>query len=188
MIGWRVLPAVAVALLTGTLVACHSPPPPPPAPPPLPAPPPVAAPPPLVVTGRWSFAVTGTACVAHTSNCDVSLGIRIGRDDKVELSVVGQKVRSAVARGGMRARLRFEGSGGSWTLPARSSSHRAVVAVVPLRETTANNVLLLLGGGRLRTEVGAASVPVLRLPDSDVAGREWFECVRSELGHTAPGS
>jgi hypothetical protein len=141
-----------------------------------------------VVSGRWSFAITGTACVAYASNRDVSLALRIGRDDRVELSVAGRKVRTAVTRGGRRARLRFEGTAGSWTLPARSSAHRAVVAVVPLNETAANQVLVLLGGGRLRTEIGRAYVPVLRLADSDVAGRDWFDCVRSELGRTAPGS
>ncbi len=188
MIGRRVLPAMAAALLAGTLIACHAPPPPPSPLPPLPVPPPFVPPPPMVVTGRWSFAITGTACVAHASNRDVSLGIRIGRDDKVELSVVGRKVRSPAARGGRQARLHFEGSAGSWTLLARSTSHRAVLAIMPLGQTTANNVLLLLGGGRLRTEVDTASIPVLRLPNSDVAGREWFDCVRSELAHTTPSS
>jgi len=102
--------------------------------------------------------------------------------------VAGRKVRSAVVHGGRRARLRFDGTAGSWTLPARSSAHRAVVAIVSLSETTADRVLTLLGGGRLRTEVGRAYIPVLRLPDSNVAGREWFDCVRSELQQATPGS
>ena len=189
MIARRSLPSVAAAaLLAGTLAGCHAPPPPPPAPPPLPVPPAFVSPPPAVVSGRWSFAITGTTCVAHASNRDVSLALRIGRDNTVELSVAGRKVRAAVTRGGRRARLRFEGATGSWTLPARSSAHRAVVAVVPLNETVANQVLVLLGGGRLRTEIGTAYVPVLRLTDSDVAGRDWFDCVRSELGRAASGS
>jgi len=187
MIARRVLPAVAAAaLLTGGLAGCHAPSPP--APPPLPAPPPFARPPPEVVSGRWSFAITGAACIAHASNPDVSLALRIGRDDKVELNVAGRKVRSAVTRRRRRARLRFEGAAGSWTVAARSTSDRTVVAVVPLGATTASHVLALLGGGHLRTEVGTADVPVLRLPDSDVAGREWFDCVRSELGRTQSGS
>jgi len=185
----RVLPAVAsAALLAGALVGCHAPPPPPPASPPLPVPPPFVQPPPEVVSGRWSFSIADTGCVANASNPDVSLALQIGQHNKVELSVAGRKVRSAVPRRGSRARLRFEGPAGSWTLPARSTAHRAVVAVVPLNETTASNVLALLGGGHLRTEVGTRFVPVLRLPDSDVAGRDWFDCVRSELGHPASGS
>jgi hypothetical protein len=189
MIARRRLPTVAAAaLLAGTLAGCHAPPPPPPPPPPLPVPPAFVSPPPEVVSGRWSFAITDTACVAHASNPDVSLALRIGHDKRVELSVAGRKVRNAVTHGGWRARLRFEGAAGSWTLPARSSAQRAVVAVVPLNETTAKQVLVLLGGGRLRTEVGRAYIPVLRLTGSDVAGRDWFDCVRSELGDTASGS
>lgn len=186
MIARRVLSAVvAAALLTGALAGCQAPPPPPP---PLPVPPPFVPPPPEVVSGRWSFAITGGACIAHASNRDVSLALRIGRGNKVELSVAGRKVRSAVTRRRRRARLRFEGAAGSWTVSARSSPDRSVVAVVPLNKTTASHVLALLGGGHLRTQLGAAVVPVLRLPDSDVAGREWFDCVRSELGRTASGS
>lgn len=186
MIARRILLAVA-ALLTGALAGCHAPPPPP-EPPPLPVPPPFVRPPPEVVSGRWSFAITGAACIANVSNRDVSLTLRIGRDDNLELSVAGRKVRSVVTRAGRRARFRFEGAAGAWSVPARSSGDLAVVAIVPLSETTASHVLGLLGGGHLRTDVGTALVPVLRLPDSDVAGREWFDCVRSELERTAPGS
>jgi hypothetical protein len=187
MIARRMLLTVA-GLLAGTLAGCHTPPPPAPAPPPLPVPPAFVSRPPAVVSGRWSFAITDSACVAHASNSDVSLTLRIGHDERVELSVAGRKVRAAVTRGGRSARLRFEGAAGSWTLPARSSAHRAVVAIVPLNQTAANQVLVLLGGGRLRTQVGTAYIPVLRLTDSDVAGRDWFDCVRRELGSTAVGS
>ena len=187
MIARRVLPVVAaVALLTGALAGCHAPSPP--RAPPLPVPPPFVHPLPEVVSGRWSFAITDAACIAYASNPEVSLALRIGRHDKVELSVAGRTVRSAITHRRRRARLRFEGPAGSWTVAARSTSDRTVVAVVPLGATTASHVLALLGGGHLRTEVGTADVPVLRLPDSDVAGREWFDCVRSELRRTQSGS
>ena len=182
----RGLPAAAAAaFLAATLGGCHAPPPPPP-PPPLPVPPAFVPPPTTAVTGRWSFEITGTACVASVSNPDVSLEVQVDHDGRVELSVTGRQVRSAVTRGGRRARLRFEGAAGSWTLPAGSTSHRAVVAVEPLSEMTANQVLVLLGGGRLRTEIGRAYIPVLRLTDSDVAGRDWFDCVRNQLAPPPP--
>jgi hypothetical protein len=190
MIRRQVLSTLAAAcLLASALVSCHAPPPPPPPPPPpLPVPPPFVPPPPKVVSGRWSFAVTENSCVAHAWNSNVSLGLHIGSDHRVELSVAGRAVRLMVARSGRRARFRFEGPAGSWTLPARSTRYRAVLAVLPLSKTSANHVLALLGGGRLRTEIGTAYVLVMRLPDSDVAGREWFDCVRNELGHVTPST
>ncbi len=187
MIARRLLSAVASALLVGGLFGCQAPLPPPSIPPvSLPLPPPVAPPAPETVSAKWSFAITGAACIAHAPGRDMSLELRIGANDRAELTVAGPAVRSAVAGGGREARLRFKGVGGAWTLPARSSAGRAVLAAAPLNETTASDVLVLLGGGRLQTEVGKAHVPVLRLPDSDVAGREWFDCVRSKLGHATP--
>jgi hypothetical protein len=68
-------------------------------------------------------------------------------------------------------------------LPARTDSHHGVIAYLRLNDTAVNNVLLLLGGGRLWTDVAKVMVPALRIPDSDVSGREWFDCVQQELSH-----
>lgn len=186
MIAPRLLAIALAVLLPGMLIGCHPPPPPPPPaeppPPPSPAPPPA----PASISTRWSFAVGETGCLAHASGHDMSLALSVDAQRKIEMTVAGSAVRKTVRRGGVRGRLRFEGAGGRWTLPARTSPHHAVLASVRLDEATAGDVLKLLGGGRLHTEVRGARVPVLRLPDSDVAGREWFGCVRKELGGSAP--
>jgi hypothetical protein len=113
----------------------------------------------------------------------LSAQLRVG-GSKVELSVAGPALRLAAAHAGRRGRLLFEGVS-RWTLPARSSADHAVVAVEHLNETSASQVLVLLSGGHLRTEVGRTHVPVLRVPDSEVAGRDWFDCVRNQIATSA---
>ncbi|HEX5325274.1 MAG TPA: hypothetical protein VFW75_01270 [Acetobacteraceae bacterium] len=178
-------PAISV-LVVAVLVGCHAPPPPPPRKPPPPLPPAAVHRVPEAVGASWSFAITATACVAHASNRDVSLAIRVGPHDSAELSVTGTAVRAVASRAGRSARLRFVGATGSWRLAARTNSAHAVAAAMPLAATAASHVLLLLGGGSLHTEIGKARVPVLRLPDSDVSGRDWFDCVRRKLGDAHP--
>ena len=138
------------------------------------------------VGARWSFTVTETTCIAHASNPKVSLTVRVSNSEAV-LSVTASTMKSSAAIANTHARLRFRGTEGSWSLPARTDSHHAVVTYLHLDDTAVNNVLLLLGGGRLQTDVAKVMVPTLRIPDSDVSGREWFDCVHKELGHLTSG-
>ena len=182
----RVIRAKSLGVLLGVLLGCQAPPPPPPppAPPPEPSPPSVPSVP-NPVGASWSFTVTETTCIAHASNPAVTLTVRVGKNQAV-LSVMAAAMKSST-KANAHAQLRFKGTDGSWTTPARTDSRHAVTAYLHLNDTAANNVLLLLGGGRLQTEVAKTVIPVLRIPDSDVSGREWFGCVRREVGRSAPG-
>jgi hypothetical protein len=181
----RIIPAKSLGVLLSVLLGCQAPPPPPaPAPPPEPPPPSVPSVP-NPVGARWSFTVTETTCIAHASNPAVTLTVRVGNNQAV-LSVMAAAMKSSTAKANAHAQLRFKGSEGSWTTPARTDSQHAVTAYLHLNDTAMNNILLLLGGGRLQTEVGKTMIPVLRVPDSDVSGREWFGCVRREVGRSAP--
>jgi hypothetical protein len=172
-------------LLTCALIGCRAHPPRPPAPAAPVAPPAIALPhQPAVIGARWSFAIVGNTCVARATSADLSLLIRVGSDQKVEFSLAGPALRLASARRGMRAQLRFAGTTGSWALQARSDSHRTFMVVLNLNATAAHDVFAALGGGTLHAQPGR--VPVLRIPDSEVAGLDWFECVRDKLGHTTP--
>jgi hypothetical protein len=163
-------------LLLSVLSGCEAPPPPAtPVPPPAP-PASVEASAPKPVGARWSFAVTETACTAHASNPAVSLTVRVSKSEAV-LSVMASAMKSATVNANTRARLRFKGTEGSWTLAARIDSQHTVAAYQHLDDAVVDNVLLLLSGGRLQTEVGTVPVPVLLIPDSNVSGREWFDCV-----------
>ena len=181
-----VMRADLVIVLLSTLSGCQAPPPPA-APPPAPPPPPSVEPlAPSPVGARWSFTVTQTACIARASNPAVSLTVRVGNNEAV-LSVMAPAMKASTANTDAHARLRFRGTEGAWTLPARTDSHHTVAAYLRLDDTTAKTVLSLLGGGHLQTDVAKVMVPELRIPDSDVSGREWFDCVHKELGHLSPG-
>ncbi len=173
---------VAAGTLLATLVACH-PTPPPPRPvaiaPAVPHPPP----PPEPVSASWSFSITQTACVARAVGREVSLTVNVGIK-KVEFVLAARVLHSkATTRTGTRGTLRFHGGAGSWTWPARVNAHRDLAGVLPANKTAANNVLVALEGGTLRTEAGHAVVPLLLVPAANVAGRDWFECVAAKITH-----
>ncbi len=179
----RLMIRASVVVLLGVLIGCQAPPPP--LPPPGPPPPPAARIEPSVpkpVGARWSFTVTETACIAHASNPAVSLTVRVG-DNQAVLSVMASAMKSSTVGANTHARLLFRGPQGSWTLPARTDSHHVVMASLQLNDTAVNNVLVLLGGGRLETDVAKVMVPALRIPDSDVSGREWFDCVHKAIAY-----
>jgi len=179
----RLMIRASVVVLLSVLIGCQASPPP--LPPPVRPPPPAAriepsAPKP--VGARWSFTVTETACIAHASNPAVSLTVRVG-DNQAVLSVMASAMKSSTVGANTHARLLFRGPQGSWTLPARTDSHHVVMASLQLNDTAVNNVLVLLGGGRLETDVAKVMVPALRIPDSDVSGREWFDCVHKAIAY-----
>lgn len=169
-------------VLVAALAACHPPPPPPPPvaeapPPPVIEPPP----PPAPVSASWSFSVTQTACVAHAFNHEASLTLSFGSDGHLEFVLSAPALRSRAVRTGARGRLRFRGGTGSWVWPARVTTHRTLVGVIPANKIAANDLLIALEGGLLRTELAHARVPALRVPAANVAGREWFDCVRTKI-------
>lgn len=178
---------VAAGTLLAILVACHPTPPPPR---PVAIAPTIQHPPrpPEPVSASWSFSITQTACVARVVGREVSLTVNVGVK-KLEFVLVARVLRSAgTTRAGTRGMLRFHGSAGSWTWPARINAHRDLAGVLPADKTAANNVLAALEGGTLRTQVGHAVVPVLLVPAANVAGRDWFECVGAKLDHANSGA
>ncbi len=169
-----------LGLLLVPLAACHRQLPPAAAPVVVPRPPaPHVEAPPAPVGAAWSFAMAESACEAHATHRGLSLAVRVG-DNRIAFTLAGETVRRLHLRKGTRTQLRFAGSAGSWSVPARFGSGSFSTAV-PLNQTSANNVLTLLSGGSLRTSAANGRVPVLRIPDADVSGREWFDCVRQKL-------
>jgi hypothetical protein len=133
------------------------------------------------VSASWSFAITETACVATASSRDVSLTVRVDETGHVGLNLAATALRTNAVHSGVRGRVRFEGREASWTLSARTDNNHHLVVALNLNQRSAKDVLVMLGGGTLRTELTNAEVPVLRLPVSNVSGRDWFECVRERV-------
>ncbi len=168
------------------LSSCHRPPPPPAPIAAAPPPPVIQSPkPPAPVNASWSFSITQTACIARAVNREVSLTVNVGSDGKLEYVLSATALRSGAKRTGSRGRLRFHGSAGSLVWPARATAQRTLAGSLPANGTAANEVLIALGGGTLRTEFAHARVPVLRVPAANVAGRDWFECVRAKIDHAS---
>lgn len=167
------------------LAACHRPPPP--APPVALEPPPVMQHPkqPGPVNASWSFSIMQSACVAHAVNREASLMLRFGSNGKFEFVFSSPSLRSAARHAGVHGRLQFHGGAGSWTWSARTTTHRTLSGLLPANQSAANDVMIALGGGALRTELVHARVPLLRIPAANVAGRDWFECVRAKIGHAS---
>lgn len=168
-------------VLGATLVGCTQPPPPP-VPVPIALLPPRIQPPrpPEPVNASWSFSVTQTACVARAVSREVSLTLSFGSNSKLEFTLSAQVLRSG-GRAGARGRLQFHGGTGSWVWPARVDPHSTLTVLPPPSKTAAKDVLIALDGGTLRTEFIHVMVPPLRVPAANVAGREWFDCVRAKI-------
>jgi hypothetical protein len=170
-----------LGLLLFPLAGCQQQPAPPApavAPPPPPAPHVEAPPPP--VSAAWSFAMTTSTCEAHATHRGLSLTLHVS-GNSIALTLAGDTLRRLHLRTGTRTQLRFAGSAGSWSVPARFGSDRSFSTAIPLDQTGANHVLVLLSGGNLRTSAVQNRIPALHIPDSDVSGREWFDCVRQKL-------
>jgi hypothetical protein len=171
-------------LSVAVLAACHGPPKPAPVAlpvPPLPTPPPPVQRPLPPLPAVWSFAITNTACEAEAAHRDLALAVHVGNDGKVVLRLAGTVLRRHRWRAGTRAEFRFVGAAGLWALQSRFDADRTFVAVAPLDEISAGQVLELLGGGSLNTSAPADRIPALKIPDANVSGREWFDCVRHKL-------
>lgn len=168
-------------VLLASLAACHEPPPP--APVVLAPPPSVIEPakPPEPVNASWSFSITQSACVARAANHGVSFTLSFGSSSKLEFALSAPALHSRATRAGARGRLQFRGGTGSWTWAARVTSQRTLAGLLPANKIAADDVLIALEGGVLRTELVHSQVPALRIPAANVAGREWFDCVREKI-------
>ncbi|HEY6433415.1 MAG TPA: hypothetical protein VIZ17_15655 [Acetobacteraceae bacterium] len=143
--------------------------------------------PPESVSASWSFSITQTACVARAVGRAMSLTVNVG-NNRLEFVLAARALESeATTPAGTRGALRFHGSAGSWTWPARVDRHRDLAGGLSASKAAVNDVLVALEGGMLRTEVGHAVVPVLLVPAANVAGRDWFECVGAKVSHENSG-
>lgn len=172
-----------LAITTVSLAACTTPPAvvaaPEPLPLPLPLPPTPPARPvaPAPVTATWSFR-SGGACSATAANPVLSL--EVGASNEA-LSLELHMSRRVALPANASVPITFSGAAGTWTTAGRLNAPRRVSASGPMTEDAASRVLVLLAGGTIRTGGRQRDVPVLRIPDAGVAGRNWFECVRQRL-------
>lgn len=164
---------IGVAVLS--LTACEKPAPPVVAPPPPPAPPP-----PVIhrpVTSTWSFQA-GDVCTATAGSATLSLDVAVSRDT-VELTA--RLPRSTTVPAGRSAAIAFTGPSGAWTVTGHGAASHKVVASQPMTEDQAGQILVLLGGGIIKTGSRSLGLPDLRIPNGGAPGRDWFDCVRRQL-------
>lgn len=136
---------------------------------------------PAEMDAEWSFAITPQSCHAQASAKDLTLTIDAEDEGIVALTVAGAAISSLVSHPGPSAHLIFSGPGGTWTLMARTQPANSLSVRMPLNKTSASDVLSLLSGGRLEGRKAQRHSPALNLPDANVAGRDWFGCVRTKL-------
>ena len=158
------------------LAACEKPPapavvgPPPPPPPP----PPVRKP----VAGVWHFH-SGEVCTASASGSALALDVTASSS---RLTLNARLSRSTPMPAGRSVAIEFAGAAGNWTVMGRkAASHRMVASQQPMAEEQAGQILVLLGGGTVRVGKPNEGLPPLQVPNSGVAGGDWFECVRRQL-------
>lgn len=134
---------------------------------------------PRVADAVWSFQMGKALCAASAAHPALTLTITVRDGRLVEVvlrSAAG--TRTAYRRGS--SYLAFSGPTGSWRIPGRVGPDRAVRLSQSLDEAAASRVLMLLEGGTVEI-AGGRGWPVLKLPPSGAAGRDWFECVRRQL-------
>lgn len=174
----RRLAALAAA---ATLAACapvklpEPPAPPPPAVTEAPAPP--RPPPPQRLSASWAFRDDGDRCTAAASSAGVVFRITATR---AAVGFSTQMLPRLAAARGRAAVLRFQGTAGSWVIPAGGRG-RTLDASSPLTEEAAGQVLVLLSGGVLQPGRAGIGWPSLALPSAGPAGKAWFDCVRRQL-------
>lgn len=128
------------------------------------------------VEGTWSFSFANGVCTASVSH--PSAGVTISAGPTSVLRVVA---RLAPMPGrGAASSVAFSGPGGAWTSRLRRQGGTASSSS-PLNAAAEGRLRALLAGGTLRLTTGNTPLAVLTVPDSGVAGRDWFGCV-SQLG------
>jgi hypothetical protein len=163
-----------VALLL-PLVACEKPPEkviavPPPS---LPPPPAVRRP----VGADWTFH-SGDVCTASASSSALTLDVSASSST---LTLDARMGRGTPTPAGRSVPIEFAGAAGTWTVAGRKAASRQVIATQPMTEEQAGQILVLLAGGIVRVGRPDQGLPPLQVPNSGVAGRDWFECVRRQL-------
>lgn len=168
--GLRSLIAIAISLL---LAACQAPVAtmPAKAPATLAAATPIQPPPQRAPPARWSFSETRAGCLATLSSPQVLLTVTAGPLRAVSISMAPKPrlgttstQASIVFRGRRRWRLAAHVAGG------------AVDASLSADARGLDDLLALLGGGQLSARAAGTVLPDLAVPDSGVAGRDWYGC------------
>jgi hypothetical protein len=132
------------------------------------------------VDAIWSFRATERSCGAAATHQAVALTVAVRDGQAIEIAVrPGAAVQAPRRRDGLH--LVFSGPTGSWRTRARTSPDRAVVLAQQLDESAVGRILMMLEGGTIEVGGSGAGWPVLKLPPSGPAGRDWFECVRRQL-------
>jgi hypothetical protein len=163
----RLVLAAAAALL---LASCEHPAVPvQPAPAPLPAPT-VHRP----VASTWVFH-TGDVCTATAGSPELSLEVTAS-SGKLVLTAHGTAMPARAA-----VPIAFAGTSGSWTVTGHVASGHRVIASRAMTDDGAGQILVLLAGGVVTVGNRNDGLPRLRVPNSGVPGRDWFECVRRRL-------
>lgn len=129
----------------------------------------------------WSFSVENNECHASIATNSEKLSIDSENNDIITFYISGSAIRSIITHGKPPAHLVFVGTAGSWKLSIQSQSADSLSTKLPLNETTASDVLAILAGGVLQSELAHGAVHTLHVPDSNIAGREWFSCIRSKM-------
>jgi len=167
----RTLSAVPLALA----LACCAKPAPPPAtalPLPLPPPPPVIRP---VLRTAWTFDTAPESCVMAARASRASLLLTVRPEGPVRL------VLALPAPPPARPAARFAGTAGRWTIAGTALPRDRAVFLLPRNDTTLGRILMILSGGMLDIRPDTSGLPILSLPESGAAGRQWFACARHSV-------
>jgi hypothetical protein len=157
------------------LMSCEKPPAPVAVvPPPLPpSPQPVHRP----VPADWSFR-SGDVCVASAASSALTLDVTASSST---LTLNARLGRGTPVPAGRSVTIEFAGAAGTWTVTGRKAPSHRVIALQPMTEDQAGQILVLLGGGVVRVGRPNEGLPPLQVPNAGVPGRDWFECVRRQL-------
>jgi len=166
-----------LALPLALALACCTPPAPPPPPAetvplPPPPPPPVTRP---VLHAVWTFDTSAEACTMAAKAGPASLLLTIRPDGPVRLVV------SLPAPPPSQPAAHFAGPAGHWTIAGFASGRHQAVFPLPRNDSTLGRILMILSGGTLDLGPGAPGLPILALPESGAAGRQWFDCARRNV-------
>ena len=168
--GLRSLIAIAISLL---LAACQAPVATVPAKAPVAvaAATPVQPPPERAPLARWSFRETQAGCLATLSNSQVSVTVTAGPLHALSISMAPKPYLGTTST---QASIAFRGRRG-WRLAAHAAGG-AVDASLSADPRGLDDLLALLGGGQLSARAAGTVLPDLTVPDSGVAGRDWYGC------------
>ncbi|HUN41963.1 MAG TPA: hypothetical protein VMU81_16885 [Acetobacteraceae bacterium] len=139
---------------------------------PLPPPPPLTRP---VLRTVWGFDTTPKACTMSARASQASLLMIVRPEGPLRLVV------SLPAPAPPHMAAHFAGPAGQWTIAGDGLASGQAVFYLPRNETTLGRILMLLSGGTLELRADTPGLPILSLPESGDAGREWFACARHSV-------